>query len=241
MAAKRTQKASSQRNMVLCQLEISLFSLHRWHFTRLAGPPRGVDKSSRLDSAALQLQNMAIREPTPADQDFDLGNGSRGPALRPSFQKELDIDQVSKLTLLRSSSRLKSDLEIVCLVIMQVKSSFLDRYTEYAVQKAAVEELRALEYSQLDIQQQVYLDNTGSALASEKQVRLIQWFSLTLGILSCWLNLCICPWTKNRFLLVQIADHASILRSSILGNPHSSNPTSTTSDHLAEQARHEVK
>ncbi len=84
-------------------------------------------------------------------------------------------------------------------------NDFVERYPEYAA-TAAVDELRAREFSRLDRLGHVYLDYTGGGLYGETQVRA----------------------------------HADFLVGNVLGNPHSTNPTSLVATEYVERCRHRI-
>ena len=83
--------------------------------------------------------------------------------------------------------------------------AFLERFPAYR-DTAAIDELRAREFSRLDRDGHVYLDYTGGGLYGESLVR----------------------------------DHAAFLLNHILGNPHSSNPSSAVATEHVEQCRHRM-
>ncbi|MCL4837272.1 MAG: hypothetical protein KJ058_04815 [Thermoanaerobaculia bacterium] len=84
-------------------------------------------------------------------------------------------------------------------------AEFLARFPGYAA-TAALDELRAREFSRLDQEGHVYLDYTGAGLNADSQVRR----------------------------------HAQLQLGNVLGNPHSSNPTSAAATALIERCRERV-
>ncbi len=85
-------------------------------------------------------------------------------------------------------------------------ADFVRRFPVYA-ETAAIDDLRASDYSRLDRLGHTYLDYTGGGLYADSQIRR----------------------------------HSELLAASVLGNPHSQNPTSLASAGLAREARDAVR
>jgi len=89
--------------------------------------------------------------------------------------------------------------------LREAEAAFARASPEY-LDTAALDELRAREFSRLDAAGEVYLDYTGSGLYAASQVRR----------------------------------HSELLLGHVLGNPHSTNPTSARSTELVERCRQRV-